>query len=246
MNEIEKLKKHYLSQVKSILIPSEPSYKSSNEFGYNNINTISAIFSSNIEGNSIDINTYFNFNSSFKNIEEKTEIDDLAKAYEFARSNPLNIANFKKAHSLLSKSSLELFQQGKFKTIPNGLFGSMGLIYLACPPDKTTKEIELLFDSINKLEGLTELEAFFYAAYIHMRIAHIHPFVDGNGRMSRLVEKWFMSEKIGNKAWYLNLEQYYFEHRQEYYKNLNIGPNYEELDYSKSLDFMLMSSKSML
>lgn len=243
MNTIELLKSKYLLTVNSITIPKVSEFKSSNEFGYNNMNTISAIYSSNIEGNSIDINTYFNFNSAFKKQKEKSQIDDLAAAYNFAKSNQLSLANFKKSHSILSKSSLEPFQQGKFKTIPNGLFGSQGLIYLACPPDQTTKYINELFKLMSSLKNLSTSEVFFYASYIHMRLAHIHPFIDGNGRVSRLVEKWFLATHLGDKAWYLTTEQYYFEHRSEYYKNLKIGPNFEDLDYSQSLEFLLMLSK---
>jgi Fic family protein len=74
-----------------------------------------------------------------------------------------------------------------------------------------------------------------------MKMAHIHPYIDGNGRIARLVEKCFLSKHIGNIAWYLPLEQLYFENRKEYYTNLNIGPNFKELDYDKAIDFLLMS-----
>jgi Fic family protein len=245
MNDIELLKTQYLSKINKINIPNSQSFKLSNEFGYTNINTLASIFSNNIEGNSIDINTYFNYNSAFKKKKEKAEIDDLAAAYEYAKNNPLNLKNLKKAHAILSKSSLESFQRGKFKTIPNGLFGSLGLIYIACSPEKTADKIDELFELIINLGELSDQEVMFYGSYIHMRIAHMHPFIDGNGRISRLVEKWFLAQKIGSKAWYIPLEQYYFEHRNEYYTNLNLGPNFEELDYSRSLEFLLMSSQSI-
>jgi Fic family protein len=32
---------------------------------------------------------------------------------------------------------------------------------------------------------------------IHLRLAQIHPFRDGNGRAARLIEKWFVAEKLG-------------------------------------------------
>ncbi|MGM0377512.1 MAG: Fic family protein, partial [Bacteroidota bacterium] len=71
----------------------------------------------------------------------------------------------------------------------------------------------------------------------------IHPFQDGNGRTARLLEKWFLIEKIGQKATAIQLEKNYYKKIKEYYFNIRkIGLEYEELDYEKSLDFLLMTA----
>jgi Fic family protein len=70
----------------------------------------------------------------------------------------------------------------------------------------------------------------------------IHPFQDGNGRTARLMEKWFLIEKIGQKVISVQLEKNYYMKINEYYSNLRkLGLEYVELDYSKSLDFLLMT-----
>jgi Fic family protein len=70
----------------------------------------------------------------------------------------------------------------------------------------------------------------------------IHPFQDGNGRTARLIEKWFLIEKIGQKATSVQLEKNYYKELIDYYLNIRkIGLEYEHLDYSKSLDFLLMT-----
>jgi hypothetical protein len=61
-----------------------------------------------------------------------------------------------------------------------------------------------------------------------------------------LIEKWFLAEKIGEKAWLIQSEKNYYSKHQAYYKNLRrLGLEYETLDYSKALPFMLMLPQSL-
>ncbi len=70
----------------------------------------------------------------------------------------------------------------------------------------------------------------------------IHPFQNGNGRTARLLEKWFLLQGIGQKAVAVQLEKNYCKNVQDYYKNIRkLGLEYHELDYAKSLDFLLMT-----
>jgi Fic family protein len=69
--------------------------------------------------------------------------------------------------------------------------------------------------------------------------------MDGNGRAARLLEKWFLAEKLGSKMWKINSEKYYKEHQQEYYHNINLGVNYYELDYNKCTPFLIMLINSL-
>jgi Fic family protein len=83
---------------------------------------------------------------------------------------------------------------------------------------------------------------FFNVALILLVIVKIHPFQDGNGRTARLLKKWFLIEKIGEKATSVQLEKNYFTNINNYYSNITkIGLEYENLDYKKSLDFLLMT-----
>lgn len=69
---------------------------------------------------------------------------------------------------------------------------------------------------------------------------------DGNGRTARLIEKWFLREQIGKKITALELEKNYYLNKQAYYHNIRkIGLEYDHLDYSKSLDFLLMTVNSL-
>lgn len=88
---------------------------------------------------------------------------------------------------------------------------------------------------------------FYYASLIHLVYVKIHPFNDGNGRTGRLLEKWFLSAKLGGKAWYIGSEHYYYNNLQAYYNNLSkVGLFYDELSYEKSIPFLLMLPNALV
>lgn len=66
----------------------------------------------------------------------------------------------------------------------------------------------------------------------------------GNGRIARLLEKWFLSMFIGEKAWIMKSEKYYKENRSYYYKHINLGVNYYEVNMDKCIPFLGMLAKA--
>ena len=75
-----------------------------------------------------------------------------------------------------------------------------------------------------------------------MVFVKIHPFQDGNGRTARLIEKWFLIEKLSKKIVSIELEKNYYKNLSDYYKSIRkLGLEYSELDYSQSLDFLTMT-----
>jgi Fic family protein len=109
------------------------------------------------------------------------------------------------------------------------------------------KKWKIFFSDIKTLQKsiLSIEEVFYYAAYIHLVFVKIHPFIDGNGRTARLLEKWFLASKLGATAWYIESEKNYFKKRASYYKNVHICANYYTINYDLCLDFLLMLPKSL-
>lgn len=210
----------------------------------------SSVFSSNIEGNSVNLNTFLNYKvnkKAFKKNKEIAEIEDLIEAYEFAKTHKFNEKNLLRVHAILSAKFVSKSRQGKYRQEPVGVFGQYGLVYLAAPAEilKTTMNNFCL--SIENLlkKKLSLEETFYYAAQIHLVFAHVHPFVDGNGRVVRVLEKWFLSKHLGENAWKIPAEKSYWENRSKYYANLNLGVDYYELDYEKAMPFLLMLPKAL-
>ena len=131
----------------------------------------SATYSSNIEGNSIDIDTYlknkkFNVRSKPK---EMSEIDDLIDAYNYAIKTELTQTSFLEAHKILSKTILSLkTQRGKLRKQQVGIFSNGKVEYMAVEPEFVKEEIEKLFADIKELIScdLSYKVIFYYASMI--------------------------------------------------------------------------------
>jgi len=213
--------------------------------------SVSSVYSSKIEGEDIDFDSYFKH--KFLKVKFKPDYtrkaDDLYSAYDFIDSNRLTLENVQKTHSILSKSLLPKSQQGLIRNNPMFVINSDDKIeYVAASPQIVISDLDKLFHDINMLlhTDLNPFEIFYYASLLHLVFVKIHPFQDGNGRTARLIEKWFLIEKIGQKATSVQLEKNYYKRLKDYYSNIRkIGLEYDDLDYSKCLDFLLMTVKGI-
>jgi len=213
--------------------------------------SVASVFSSKIEGQNIELDSYIKHKrDGIEFLPDYTKkIDDLYSAYTFAKSNLLNKTNIGKVHQLLSKNIVAKHQQGRLRMHNMYVSTPDGKIeYVAVSPYEIEAEMEKFYNDIKLLlkQELSLQEVFFYAAMIHLVFVKIHPWNDGNGRSGRLIEKWFLGQKLGEKVWFIPSERNYYEQHQTYYNNLRkLGIEYQELDYSKALPFLLMLPNSL-
>lgn len=229
---------HALKEVKEIDLTSR---------SFTFYTSVAVISSSRIEGEQMEADSYLKH--KMQGIEYLPELvekpNDLFQAYLFAKENKLNKENFLHSHLLLSKHLLPEKWRGAYRQnemlVMEHRTGRIQ--FEAAPFNIVSAEMEKLWDDISLLikHKLTSQEVFYYAAFIHLVFVNIHPFNDGNGRAGRLLEKWFLSQVMGEIAWYIQSEKYYYDHVSDYYKNLNrMGIFYEELDYQKADRFLQM------
>ena len=213
--------------------------------------SVSAVFSSKIEGEDIELDSYVKhkrFGIEF--LPDYTrKIDDLYNAYQFAKTAHCSKEGIVQIHKMLTKNILPEKKQGKIRTGNMYVTTPDGKIeYVAASPYSVEEELQKFYGDLEALLSvqLSVQEIFFFASLLHLVFVKIHPFDDGNGRTSRLIEKWFLAEKLGEKGWLIQSEKNYYLHHQTYYKNIRmLGQEYEVLDYSKSLPFLLMLPQSL-
>jgi Fic family protein len=213
--------------------------------------SVSSVFSSKIEGETIELDSYIKhkkFGVEFLPDYTK-KIDDLYDAYNFAQVNELNQSNIFEAHKLLSRNLLSANWQGKYRTQNMYVTTADGKIeYVAVSPYQVEIEMKKFLDDISILfkADLSVAEVFYFASLIHLVFVKIHPWNDGNGRTARLIEKWFLAQKIGPKAWFMQSEKMYYENHNSYYDNIrSLGLEYSELNYKHALPFLLMLPKTI-
>lgn len=247
---LESFRNHRGIDIKAALQQLGETFLRSDSFNF--YTSVAVITSSRIEGEPMEVDSYIKH--KIQQIEYLPELtqkpNDLFRAYIYAKENRLNKHNFLQAHRILTEHLLPEHWRGVYRQNAMVVMEhKTGRIqFEAAPADAVQSEMDKLWDDIEELLR-TELsleETFYYASFIHLLFVCIHPFNDGNGRAGRLLEKWFLSDKLGPVAWYIQSEQYYYRHVDSYYLNLNrLGMFYDQLDFTKAEPFLSMLQKAL-
>jgi Fic family protein len=100
--------------------------------------SISAVYSSQIEGNPLDLDSFLKIKDSGMNTQNKSykEIQDLINAYQFAQYNVIHLKNLLKAHKIASKTLLKgSGYAGMIRDKSVGIYEQGRLVYRATSED---------------------------------------------------------------------------------------------------------------
>lgn len=108
---------------------------------------------------------------------------------------------------------------GRWRTSPMGVTGGDGrLIYEG--PDAVDVP-SLMSEVVTWLEnGDPETHVVVRAAMAHLHVVSVHPFRDGNGRLSRIVQTLVLAREGVLAPEFASIEEYLGEHTPEYYRVL--------------------------
>ncbi len=129
-------------------------------------------------------------------------------------------------HRELTKNILEY--PGEFRTTPVivGDILNEEISYFPPSPDK----VEILIDNfIDWLNDSEDIALILKCGIAHYELVRIHPFVDGNGRTSRILSTFILQLNGFDINNYFSLDEYYNANRQEYYKALRSADRTHDL-----------------
>lgn len=193
----------------------------------------SSLFSARIEGNEL---TMDNIQNTPSKSQKKVEVYNLLKALNSVNENgkkDLTAKDILSIHSLVMNGLTDKQNLGKFRKNMEAIFNSAGIaVYLSPPP----KQIVSLVNRLVKYANSPK-ETFIpiRAVLVHFIFEKIHPFLDGSGRVGRLLLQKNLTQDNCSMKGLLTLEEYLDNHRSEYYRCLE-DP---EKDVTRYVEFML-------
>lgn len=108
---------------------------------------------------------------------------------------------------------------GRWRTSPIGVTGADGSLEYRGPDANAV--VPLMDEVLAWLEeGDPDLDVFVRAAMAHLHVTSVHPFRDGNGRISRIVQSLVLARSGLGSPEFFSIEEYLRDHTREYYAAL--------------------------
>ena len=189
-----------------------------------------ALLSSQIEGTQASLEDLFEFESGMKpeNINDVAEVVNYVKALNYGMERlgefPMSLRLIKEIHAVLMEGVRGGEKApGEFKKTQNWI-GPPGCTlkdarFVPPPPHEAEASMGALELYLHQPQQLPVLVN---CALIHYLFETIHPFLDGNGRLGRLLITYYLHWKGGMEKPLLYLSYYFRKYRQEYYDRLNM------------------------
>lgn len=152
-------------------------------------------------------------------------------------SLPLSLRVIKEVHRvLLSKARSSTYPYpGEFKRSQNWVMGTSPVDARFVPPPP-----EYMVSAMGDLEEFfysnQDIPALIKAALIHSQFETIHPFIDGNGRVGRLLVTLYLCQEKVLERPVLYLSEYFRKHREVYFAMLD---EYRKGNITEWLEFFL-------
>jgi len=213
--------------------------------------TREAVLSSKIEGTQATLDEVLTYDAgiTFSNEQKEKDIQEivnyrsaLIQAEKILLKRPLDLFLVRQIHQTLIKSVRgENKRPGEFRKIQNWI-GTPGQ-----PIEKARfipPEPQLIPEFMEKLEKFlqrNDLEILIQTALLHAQFEIIHPFLDGNGRVGRLLIPLFLFYKKHLIRPMFYLSEYFEKNREFYYQKLSAIS--KENDWTGWVEFFLSAVK---
>jgi len=186
-----------------------------------------AVLSSRIEGTQSSLSDLLLFEATrVEKQRDVREVQNYVRAMEYGLKRleelPLSLRLIRELHGVLMEGARgERATPGEFRQSQNWI-GPPG-----CTLDDATfvpPPVSEMKESLGRLEKFlhsnTQLPPLVELALVHYQFEAIHPFLDGNGRVGRLLVTLFLCQQGILTKPLLYLSAFFEQHRQEYYERL--------------------------
>lgn len=202
-----------------------------------------ALLSSQIEGTQATLEDVLDPMIEKNTNQNVADVVNYIKATEFAlsrlKSLPLCCRLLKETHAVLMEGVRgQEKNPGEFRTSQNwiGAAGSTLRTARYIPPNPSDM-LEAMSDLEKYINSEDSLNVLIQAALLHYQFETIHPFLDGNGRIGRLLITLFLIEKKVLKTPALYISYYLKQNRIEYYDRMSEVRNKD--NYEQWVKFFL-------
>ena len=189
-----------------------------------------AVLSSRIEGTRASLADLYNYESAQLSCLEPT--DDVREVHNYVlaldyglerlETLPVSLRLIREIHAKLMEGVRGgNLTPGKFRKTQNWIGPAGSTIETATYVPPPVDEMQNALSDLEKfIHADTEIPTLARAGMIHYQFEAIHPFLDGNGRVGRLIIMLLFHEWNVLSQPLLNLSAYFEHYRQEYYDHL--------------------------
>jgi Fic family protein len=160
--------------------------------------------------------------------------------------------HIKQLHQILLKhSSKDARHRGKYKKLPNQVEAfsedgrSLGVIFETASPFDTPFKMAELMEWFDREWGKQEHHPLLLIAIFLVHFLAIHPFQDGNGRLSRILTAMALLKAGYAYAPYSSLERIIEDNKKQYYLSLRRAQSSLYTDNKKLNDWILFFLESL-
>jgi Fic family protein len=188
-----------------------------------------AVLSSQIEGTQASLEDLLEYEAEAElpNVEDITEVVNYVTAMKYGlerlKTLPLSLRLLKEIHSRLLQGIRGSNRgPGQFRSSQNFIGSSTkasieSATFVPPPPLEMQKALN---DMENYFYDTTKMPPLIKAGLLHVQFETIHPFLDGNGRMGRLLITFYLCQQEVIEKPLLYLSHYFKKHRSTYYRLL--------------------------
>jgi len=164
-------------------------------------------------------------------------------------TRPISEADIRNLHQMILVEPYEVKAQtaeglpttkritlGEYKTMPNHVKTATGEIHYYATPEETPAKMQELMEWYSEMSNSSEIHPVVTAALFHHKFVSIHPFDDGNGRLSRILMNLILMQK-GFPPIVIKMDD-----RQNYYSLLSRADNGDNWPFIEYIAEGLFSS----